>query len=87
MMNVAAPEGRPDGEPMTVHDVQIVDLRSPHIPQKSGWTRRDSNPSFRGAPALDPEATFGHHKFPRNQDGLDGIRTRGLHVANVTIYP
>ena len=20
-------------------------------------------------------------------DGLDGIRTRGLHVANVTIYP
>ena len=25
-------------------------------------------------------------KNARN-DGLDGIRTRGLHVANVTIYP
>ncbi len=24
---------------------------------------------------------------PEKQDGLDGIRTRGLHVANVTIYP
>ncbi len=47
--------------------------------------------------ALDPGATFGRRKVARylsnkktiqnKKSGLGGIRTRGLYVANVTIYP
>ena len=67
MMNVADPIGRPCSESMTVHDLLREKMYSkPHsenLSIKLQWTRRDSNPSFRGAPALDPEATFGHHLF------------------------
>jgi hypothetical protein len=54
----------------------------------------DSNPRlFRFRPNASPfeiMATSGHlffAGFQKREYGLGGIRTRGLYVANVTIYP
>ena len=60
-----------------------------------GWTWRDSNPwpallqtgGFAPRPPTLPPVAKTFYNTKNIIDGLDGLRTRGLHVANVTIYP